>query len=100
MFIYNITLSVEKDRKIEFARQLKRTVQPLIVESNLSIGSKILYLLTEVDNAGDTFALQVYFADSEDCQSFENNIADNIYALLDKDFKGSYVYFTTLLEEI
>ena len=99
MFLYNITFNITDAHHEALVHHLKNDFVPEAIGSNLTIGHKLLRLLTEIENNGQTFSIQFFFADQEDVINFDEAIIpalNNVH----RKFEGEYVYFSTLLEEI
>ncbi len=82
-----------------FEQRLKHDYLPLLRSTPTVDEVKIFKLLTEVENGGNTVSLQLFFDSMENFMAFELNKKDDFIALVEKQFKGNYVYFHTLLEQ-
>jgi hypothetical protein len=60
----------------------------------------ILKLLTEIDNGGTTYSIQLHFENFEAYQNYETNFKDYILDRHDSLFRGKFVTFSTLLQEV
>ena len=100
MFISNYTFSIEKEISLKWLQFLKANTIPAIQNTKLASQIKTFNLLTEIDNGGNTYTLQMQFAAMEDFMSFELNFKDDILAELYEPFLGKIVMFETLLEEV
>jgi Domain of unknown function (DUF4286) len=100
VYIFNITFVVDKGLEAPFLGHLKEVVAPLIDSSELTIGTKTLQLLTEIDQASVTFTQQIFFADAADCLEFENRFLDKIWEKLNEKMINNYLTFSTLLQEV
>ena len=99
MFIYNITYNITDAHEAALIHHIKNHFVPEAIATNLTIGHKILRLLTEIENNGQTFSIQFFFADQEDVIHFDEAIIPSLNNVHRK-FEGEYVCFSTLLEEI
>lgn len=99
MFIYNITYNITDAHEAALIYHIKNNFVPDALATNLTIGHKILRLLTEIENNGQTFSIQFFLADQEDLVNFDEAIIPFLNTIHRK-FEGEYVCFSTLLEEI
>ncbi len=65
MIIYNITINVEKEVEVEWLKWMKEKHIAEILATGYFHEHKILRLLNETENEGETYAVQ-YFTDSLD----------------------------------
>ncbi len=100
MILYNITFNIELAIEQDWLQWVKTNYVPSIEATNLATDCRILKLLTEIDNGGATYALQCWFVSMETCTLFQDKHADTIQYEHYQQFKGCFVEFSTLLEEI
>jgi hypothetical protein len=100
MLYYNITFSVETESENDYLVYQKTIFLPSIIATKLTQNHKLMRLLTEIDNGGVTYSLQLGFQDMEDYMSFEMTYLPNIITQFHHQFSGKYVSFNTLLEEV
>ncbi len=100
MFLFNITFNIEPPISQQWLKWMKAHFVPAVMQTKLPQKSKILKLLTEVENAGTTYSFQFSFNSMEDFLNFEFNHKEQILDRHDMLFRGKFVQFSTLLEEI
>jgi hypothetical protein len=100
MIIYNVTINIDDDVHDDWLAWMKNTHIPEVMATGLPIGNRILRLLTEIENGGQTYSIQYYFADMEDYLSYQDNFSLELRSKVDKHYQGKYVAFRTLLEEV
>lgn len=100
MFLSNFTFNIEKEISAEWLKFVKLRTIPSIESTNLVKNVKTFSLLTEIENSGDTFTLQMQYSSMDDFATFELNHKDDILAELYALFLGKIVMFETLLEEV
>ncbi len=102
MFIYNITFNIESRLSENWLKWTKQHLIPEIENTKLIFKVNIYKLLTEIDNGGTTYTLQIHFKEMESFQTFDLNY-EYKERILDRHnslFRGKFVTFTTLLEEV
>lgn len=99
MLLSSFSFSVEYAQALRFEDYLKNIVIKKIKNEGGIHDLKLLKLLTELDNGATTLSLQLYFKDMEHFMEFELNHRESLLFELQTYFKGSFVYFHTLLEE-
>ena len=100
MFLFNITFNIEPHISQQWLKWMKANFVPAVMQTKLPRKSTILKLLTEVENAGTTYSFQFHFKSMEDFLNFEFNHKEQILDRHDMLFRGKFVQFSTLLEEI
>ena len=70
------------------------------METKLPTKCLTFKLLTEVENGGNTYAFQFHFDDMEEYMSFELNYKEQLLERHNMLFRGKFVLFSTLLEEV
>ena len=100
MILYNVTINIENDVHEEWLQWMREHHVPNILLTGLFVDTKILRLLTEIDNGGTTYSFQYFFATMEDYETYEKKYAHSLRAEHDAHYRGKYVAFQTLLEVI
>jgi Domain of unknown function (DUF4286) len=96
MLLYNITYNIDKNEEQDFLNWMQDIHIQQVMITGFPKSYKILKLLTEIDNGGVT-----YDFDSKDgFEVFENDYLDDLHYEVDKRYRGKYVHFASLLEEI
>ena len=100
MLIHNITYNIDKKLEEDFLSWMKNIHIPNVMLTGFPKSQKIMRLLTEVDNGGVTYSVQYNFDSIEGFEVYENDYMDNLHAEVDKKYRGNYVHFASLLEEL
>ncbi|RFS13398.1 DUF4286 family protein [Emticicia sp. C21] len=100
MFLFNITFNVETPIHQQWLKWMKANFLPPVMQTKLPYNSSILKLLTEVENAGNTYSIQFHFKSMEDFLNFDLNHKEKILDRHNMLFRGKVVHFSSLLEEI
>jgi hypothetical protein len=98
MILYSATINIDNEVHERFLSWMRTNYIPLVVQSGLLVESKILKLLTELDNGGTTYSFQYYLKCMEDYKKLEREIFPALQSSLYENFQSKYVEFTTLLE--
>lgn len=99
MILYNTTYSVSGEVETDWLRWMKAFYLPAVMTTELPVGYRVLRLLTELENGGTTFSVQLDFNTIEDYFTYRNLHADAMQRRLQHRFANQYVSFDTLLEE-
>jgi hypothetical protein len=99
MILYNTTYSVANEVEREWLHWMKTNHIPTILATGLPAGHKMLRLLTELDNGGTTFSVQLDFNAMEDYFTYQSLHADTMQQRIHDRFANQFVSFDTLLED-
>ncbi|MBD2699348.1 DUF4286 family protein [Spirosoma sp. BT702] len=99
MIVYNTTYSVATEVADDWLRWMKRFYVPAVLATELPLSHRILRLLTEIDNQGVTYSVQLDFDTLGDYTTYQEQHADALRQRIQHRFGGQYVSFDTLLEE-
>lgn len=99
MILYNTTYSVAPEVAADWLRWMKLFYLPAATATELPIGHRILRLLTELDNGGMTYSVQLDFRTIEAYEAFQEFHADALRQRIQHRFGNQFVSFDTLLEE-
>jgi hypothetical protein len=99
MVIFNITVNISHAAEKDWLRWMKTEHIPEIMASGLPVESKLLRLLTEIENEGSTYTSQLTFRTMEDFLAYQTNHQYELQEKHHDKFNGQYVSFRTLLEE-
>ena len=100
MILYNTTYSITQEIGTDWLRWVKKFYVPAVLETGLPVGFRILRLLTELDNGGITYSVQLDFTAMEDYFTYQNRHAEALQQRLTHRFGNQFVSFDTLLEEV
>lgn len=100
MLLYNVTMCVEPAIEAELIYWMRTQHVPNVMATGVPVESKILKLLTEVDNGGVTYTFQYFFKSLDDYETYQNDHSPALQSHVQQRYNGKYVSFRTLLEEI
>lgn len=99
MLLSNYTFSVNLSHGLLFEQFLRTEVKSFFQDNELVKEFKSYKLMTETNHDGLTVSVQLFFADSNSCKTFELSMQQAFFDLIDAKFSNKYVYFHSLLEE-
>lgn len=97
MYIYNVTVSIDKDLAEEWLNWMKTVHIPDVLQTGHFIENKICKVLN-VNDEGETFSVQYTFKKMSDIEEYQKNHAARLQAEHSKRYEGRYAAFRTLLE--
>ncbi len=100
MLFHNITYNIDINAEADFLDWMRNTHIPNVMLSGFPKSFQILKLLTEIDNGGVTYSVQYFFDSIEGFEVYENDYLDDFNFAVDKRYRGKYVFFASLLQEI
>ncbi|WP_338875674.1 DUF4286 family protein [Spirosoma sp. SC4-14] len=99
MILYNTTYSVANEVEQDWLHWMKTSHIPSMLATGLPAGHKVLRLLTEIDNGGATYSVQLDFNAMEDYFTYQSLHADTMQQQIQDRFANQFVSFDTLLED-
>jgi hypothetical protein len=100
MILYNTTYSVADEIAHDWLRWMKRFFLPAAMATELPVSYRILRLLTELDNGGTTYSVQLDFTNMETYTLYQEQHADALRGRIKHRFGNQFISFDTLLEEM
>ena len=97
MYIYNVTVSIEKSLAEDWLSWMKTIHVPDVLNTGHFIENKICRVLN-VDDEGATYSVQYTFNTMEEIEAYQKNHAPRLQAEHSKRYDGKYAAFRTLLE--
>lgn len=97
MYIYNVTVSIDKDLAEEWLNWMKTVHIPDVLQTGHFTENKICKVLN-VNDEGETFSVQYTFKKMSDIEEYQKNHAARLQAEHSKRYEGRYAAFRTLLE--
>ena len=97
MYIYNVTVSIDKLVADEWHQWMKIIHIPMVMKTGCFTEYKMCKVLN-VDDEGATYSTQYSFNDMKDIESYMANEAPRLQADMKDLYEGKYVAFRTLLE--
>ena len=100
MYIYNVTVNIERDTEAAFVLWMQETHLPAMLQTRKFTEAKMTLVLVEEEMGGSTYATQYTCNTKEDLESYYQEFADAMRQDMDKNFAGKYVAFRTEMEVI
>lgn len=97
MYIYNVTISIDKAVAKEWLQWMKAVHIPMVLKTGCFTGHKMCKVL-HVEDEGETYSIQYSFNTMADIEAYQKNEASRLQAETKKHYDGKYVAFRTLLE--
>ena len=97
--IYNLTLKIDKSISDQWIAEMENKIIPECSDVEIVLSTQITRILIE-DPDDDTFAIQFVFPSEEIFNKSGLDIFKKMVLMIDSNFKGKYVYFTTRMEVI
>lgn len=100
MFLYNVTVGIDKDVELEWLAWMKSEHIPKIMETGMFVEFKIYKVLHDQDEGSVSYSIQ-YFANTiNHITSYFDKYAPLFLEQLRTRFRDKHVAFMTLLEEV
>jgi hypothetical protein len=93
-------MSIEPAVEAELIYWMRTQHVPDVMATGLPVESKILKLLTEIDNGAVTYTFQYFFKSIDDYETYQNDHSPRLQSHVQQRYGGQFVSFRTLLEEI
>jgi len=99
MFIYNVTVSIDKSVHDEWLKWMREKHIPDVMGTGCFIENKLVKVVNEEDH-GLTYSFQYTFKDMKDIEKYQKEFAPALQADVKKKYEGKFAAFRTLLEII
>ena len=100
MIIYNVTVKINSTLVNDWLAWMKEVHIPDVMNTGLFVSHKICRILHDDDDGGTTFAIQYTCKNMEDFQRYQKDFAPALQKEHTDRYKGKYVAFRTLMEEL
>lgn len=97
MYIYSVTVSIDKDVAKEWHHWMKTIHIPQVMETGYFTEYKMCKVLN-VEDEGETYSMQYSFNTMKAIEGYQANEAPRLQADMKALYEGKYVAFRTLLE--
>ncbi|MGZ3865675.1 MAG: DUF4286 family protein [Bacteroidia bacterium] len=97
MYIYNVTLSVDKSAHDEWLDWMQNVHMPDVMKTGCFIDCRMLKVLN-VEDEGVTYSAQYTFLEMRDIEEYREKHAGRLQNDALEKFKDKFVAFRTLLE--
>ena len=98
MFIYNVTVTLEKEIHSEWLKWMKKIHIPDVMHTGLFVENKICKVITEGSEI--TYAIQYTFHKMDDLNKYQKEFAPKLQQAHAEKFKDKFAAFRTILEII
>lgn len=100
MFLYNVTIGIDKDIETEWVLWVKQNYMPAMMATGLFVDCKLYRVVTHEDEGSVSYSIQVFAQNIENVVSYLNQYTATIIEGHRLKFKDKHVAFNTLLEEM
>lgn len=100
MYLYNITVNIDRDVEKEWLLWMQEVHIPEILNTGLFKENKIFRLLHEPHNDGSTYSLQFFTTSLKNLDKYLNEHAPSLAEKLNDRYKNKHVAFQTVMEFI
>ena len=99
MYIYNVTVSIDKSVHDEWLKWMREKHIPDVMNTNCFVESRMVKVMNEEDD-GLTYSFQYTFKEMQDIEKYQKEFAPALQADVKKKYEGKFAAFRTLLEII
>jgi hypothetical protein len=100
MFLYNVTVGIDKEIEQEWLLWIKETYLPAVLETGLFKETKVYRVLTHDDESSVSYSIQLFAIQIENVVQYLDTQTNRIIEAHRLRFKDRHVVFNTLLEEV
>jgi hypothetical protein len=100
MFLYNVTVGVDKDIEVEWLRWMKQTHIPDVLNTGMFVSSRIYKVLHDQDDGTVSYSVQYFAKSIDEVQQYLEIFAPKLIEEHRQKFHNKHVAFRTLLEEV
>ena len=100
MFLYNVTVGIDKDAEVEWLEYMRETHIPAVLNTTLFFSHKLYRVLHDQDDGSISYSVQYFAKSIEDVQQYLEVFAPALIEEHRKRFNNRHVAFRTLLEEV
>ena len=97
MYIYSVTVSIDKAVAKDWYHWMKTIHIPQVLETGYFTEHKMCKVLN-VEDEGETYSMQYTFNAMKDIEGYQKHDAPRLQADMKELYDGKYVAFRTLLE--
>ena len=100
MLIYNVTIKIDLETHKEWLQWMKAVHIPDVLKTGCFNDHKICRLLNQDESEGFTYAIQYLCESMETVQKYQESYAPKLQQEHTDRYKGRFVAFRTLMEEV
>ncbi len=100
MFLYNVTIGIDKEIELEWIKWIKEQHIPKIMDTGFFLESKLYKVVSQEDEGSVSYCIQLF---SDKIEKIVEYLDKHTHTIIDEHrqkFKDRHVVFNTLLEEI
>lgn len=100
MFIYSVTIALDKEVEQEWLDWMKRKHIPDVLNTGCFKGYNIFQVYSAYQNDGVTYNIQYTFEKIEDIENYQKNFAPELQKEHKEKFDGKFTATRTVLRKI
>ncbi|MCX8489692.1 MAG: DUF4286 family protein [Cyclobacteriaceae bacterium] len=100
MFLYNVTVGVDKEIEKDWLAWIKQNYLPAVAATGFFVESKIYRIVTHDDESSVSYSIQLFAPRIENVVEYLAQHTETIIETHRQRFKDRHVVFNTLLEEV
>lgn len=100
MFLYNITVGIDREVENEWIQWMKKEHIPDVLNTKLFFDYKFYKVLQDQDDGNVSYSVQYFARSLDEVMIFFENFSPAIMNRLQLRYKDKHVAFMTLLEEV
>jgi len=100
MFLYNVTIGIDKDVELEWLQWMKENYIPKVMESGMFVEYKIYKVLHDQEEGSVSYSFQYFAHTINHVTHYFEKFAPQVLEQLRTRFRDKHVAFMTLLEEV
>lgn len=100
MIIYNVTVKIESSIHDDWLQWMTQKHIQDVMDTGLFTDAQIRRLLIDHEDGDTTYSIQYRLKSMDDLQQYQDQHAKRLQAEHTERYKGKYVAFRTLMEEI
>jgi hypothetical protein len=100
MFLYNVTIGIDKELEAEWVQWMKEQYIPVVMSTDMFVDWKMYKVLHDQDDGSVSYSVQ-YFANTiEQVVKFVEKVEPELNKAHQQRYKDRHVAFRTLLEQV
>jgi hypothetical protein len=100
MFLYNVTIGIDKDVEKEWLAWMKAEHIPKIMETGMFVEFRFYKVLHDQDDSSVSYSIQYFAHTINHVTTYFDKFAPTFLEQLRTRFRDKHVAFMTLLEEV
>ncbi|MBT1688827.1 DUF4286 family protein [Dawidia soli] len=100
MFLYNVTVGIDKDLEAEWVQWMKDQYIPVVMATGMFADWKMYKVLHDQEDGSVSYSVQYFAASIERVVQFVEQVEPELNRAHQQRYKDRHVAFRTLLEEV